>query len=156
MRKIEAQTIQAIRALLWEPSFSGCFWQAGNMSVSQTHQGIHGTIGYGRIISVRLHGNEICAIRPDCESMWLSDCGWQTVTTKARLNLLLGCFAPGYGVFQHKGEWFVSGFGGGDRLWREPDKTQGSLTFPFKLNADNWRLDQAYKIAGPKLARARA
>jgi len=56
---------------------------------------------------VFLHGNNIAQIGDN----WirLFDGGWQTVTTKSRLNAILsehGC--PGERVFQKKGEWFIS------------------------------------------------
>lgn len=55
---------------------------------------------------VFLHGNNIAQIGDN----WLRlfDAGWQTVTTKSRLNAILqvhGC--PGEHIFQKKGEWFI-------------------------------------------------
>ena len=145
MRKIEAQTIQAVRDLLWMAEFSGCYWRSGNMEVSQSHHGISGKLGYERIISVRLHGNEIFALRPDCQHIWFSDCGWQTVTTKSRLNVLLKCFSRGLGLYQKKGEWFITGYGLQDEKWK------GFSSVPFCLDADNWMLQQAEKLAASKM-----
>ena len=42
----------------------------------------------------------------------LFDGGWQTNTTKSRLNALLFEFATGFTVFQKNWEWFVSDFQG--------------------------------------------
>jgi hypothetical protein len=146
MRKIEAQTIQAVRDLFWMAEFSGCYWRSGNMDVSQSHHSISGQLGYERIISVRLHGNEIFAFRPDCQHIWISDCGWRTNTTKSRLNVLLGCFSSGFGIFQKKGEWFFQG-----KTWSDPDKWTGSQSVQFRMDADNWMLQQAEKLAASKL-----
>ena len=38
----------------------------------------------------------------------LFDGGWQTVTTKSRLNALLDEFAAGTGVIQRNFEWFLT------------------------------------------------
>ena len=145
MRKIEAQTIQAVRDLIWS-AFSGYYWQSGNMSVEQTHHNIRGQLGYERIISVRLHGNEIFAFRPDCQHIWISDCGWRTATTKSRLNVLLGCFTSGFSIYQKKGKWYFQGIS-----WSEPQTWTGSQSISFRLDADNWMLKQAEKLADSKL-----
>ena len=101
MRKIEARMVSAVRDLLGNAAYAGTYFKLGNTEVGQSHHGVHGTFGHQRIISVRLHGFEICAIRPDSEqSLWVSDCGWQTVTTKSRLNVLLSCFTAGQGLIK--------------------------------------------------------
>ena len=38
----------------------------------------------------------------------LSSGGWRTVTTKRKMNQASNQFGIGYGVYQRKGEWFVS------------------------------------------------
>jgi len=56
---------------------------------------------------VFLHGNLIAEVGDNF--IKLHDGGWQTVTTKSRLNAILdehGC--PGEGIFQKKGQWFVN------------------------------------------------
>lgn len=56
---------------------------------------------------VLLHGNKIAEVGDNW--IQLFDGGWQTATTKSRLNAILrehGC--PGDGVFQKKHEWFVT------------------------------------------------
>ena len=40
----------------------------------------------------------------------LYDGGWQSVTTKSRLNALCYEFATGFSVFQKNWDWFVSDF----------------------------------------------
>lgn len=58
--------------------------------------------------SVRLHGNEIMRIHADY-TYTLKDGGWQTITTKDRLNAL----SPA-SVFQRKGTWYVGSATGQD------------------------------------------
>jgi len=60
---------------------------------------------------VFLHGNKIAEIGDHFVTLF--DGGWQTNTTKSRLNAILrehGC--PGESVFQHKFQWFVNQAGG--------------------------------------------
>ena len=53
---------------------------------------------------VKLHGNHIATIG---DTLQISDAGWQTVTTKSRLNALLDEFADGCYVFQRNFNWFL-------------------------------------------------
>jgi len=142
MRKIEAQTVQAVRELLWNPTFSGRYWKAGNMEVEQSHNGVHGTPGYSRQIHIKLHGNEIACVWPDHNYVWLSDCGYQTRTTKSRLNVILGCFTSGFSITQKNWEWMFKGI-----TWDECREWCGSVSCTFKLHADNWMLKQAAILA---------
>ncbi|AOO10218.1 hypothetical protein RW01021201_070 [Synechococcus phage S-RIM8] len=90
MRKIEKQMCAAIQA--------NKNWQSGNTSV-------HFNEETGESI-VRLHGNLIAII--DDTSMQIFDGGWQSVTTKSRLNALCSEFCiAGEGVFQRNFKWFV-------------------------------------------------
>ena len=41
----------------------------------------------------------------------ISSAGWETVTTKSRLNALLDEFRDGAKIFQKNWEWFFSDFG---------------------------------------------
>ena len=54
---------------------------------------------------MRLYNNPIVWI--DKGVLNLSDCGWQTVTTKDRLNAVLSVFDLGH-IFQKNYEWFYS------------------------------------------------
>ena len=101
MRKIEAQMIMAVRDQL---SGSEKTWRSGNTEVSTEHEGVHGTPGYYRFVVVRLHGNEIARF-DNGVALKISDAGWQTVTTKSRLNALLSCFYAGQRLSQIKGQW---------------------------------------------------
>tara|TARA_R100001460_G_scaffold21410_1_gene43730 strand:+ start:1204 stop:1587 length:384 start_codon:yes stop_codon:yes gene_type:complete len=127
MRKIERQTVSAVRDLLGRADFSGQFWRSGNMSVLQTHHGIAHTPGYERTIEVRLHDNLICKIFPSGSVMDLSDCGWRSTTTKSRLNVILDEFAPGYGIFQKNFNWFFQ-----VSQTSEPEKWRGQLSVPMR------------------------
>ena len=59
---------------------------------------------------VFLHGNHIATYDHVNRELALFDGGWQTVTTKSRLNALCYEFATGFGVFQKNWDWFVSDF----------------------------------------------
>jgi hypothetical protein len=95
MRKIETQMIAAVQ--------NNQNWQSANTSV-------HFDAESGVSI-VRLHGNKIAEI--DEDSMTIFDGGWQSVTTKSRLNALCDAFCiAGEGVFQKNYQWFVRKFTG--------------------------------------------
>ena len=92
MRKIESQMIAAIN--------SSKNWQSANTSVHFNEE--------SNISIVRLHGNKIAEVTDD--SMTIFDGGWQTVTTKSRLNALINefCNSVTDGVFQKNYQWFVT------------------------------------------------
>ena len=73
-------------------------WQSGNTRVEITED---------RTAIVYLHGNKIAEI--DETNVRLFDGGgYQTVTTKSRLNAIIEEFImPAAGVFQRNCEWFV-------------------------------------------------
>ena len=56
---------------------------------------------------VRLHGNKIAEIGDDY--LQIFDGGWQTTTTKSRLNALIDrfCNAVTDGVFQKDYQWYI-------------------------------------------------
>ena len=51
---------------------------------------------------IYLHGNHIATYNYTLKELELYDGGWQSNTTKSRLNALLFEFATGFGVFQKK------------------------------------------------------
>ena len=61
---------------------------------------------------MRLHDNVIAEFDSalngarGCRGLKLRDAGWQTNTTKSRLNALLGAFREGSGIYQKQGEWY--------------------------------------------------
>ena len=60
------------------------------------------------VCCVYLHRNLIATI--DNNTVEVYDGGWQTNTTKSRLNALINQLCDGYnqGVYQHKFEWFIN------------------------------------------------
>ena len=91
MRKVEQQMNEAI--LNRKDFFKG------NTSVENyiTETGVREAI-------VKLHGNHIATVG---DTLQICDAGWQTVTTKSRLNALLNEFAEGCYVFQKNFDWFL-------------------------------------------------
>ena len=58
--------------------------------------------------SVLLHGHQIATLDHNTNALKLSSCGYETVTTKSRLNAILEEVKWGCRVFQKQFEWFVS------------------------------------------------
>ena len=61
---------------------------------------------------VHLHGNHIATVG---DTLQICDAGWQTVTTKSRLNALCNEFAEGCYVFQRNFDWFLGDVDGNKR-----------------------------------------
>jgi hypothetical protein len=137
MRKIEAQTIKAIRDLFTMADFEGVYFKKGNMTVEQSHHGIAHTMGYRRIISARLHGSEIFAIESDVNCAFYDSCGFNTNTTKSRLNVLMNCFSPQCGIYQKDFQWYLSDSCDPDKEW------EGSCWLPLKIDNDSYHWKQA-------------
>ena len=57
--------------------------------------------------SVYLHGHQIATLDHHTNALKLSSCGYQTVTTKSRLNALLSEFKYGCKVFQKQFDWYL-------------------------------------------------
>lgn len=55
-------------------------------------------------IVLELHGHEIAAMDSKDHSLYITNAGWQTNTTKERLNGL-----PGVSIYQKKGKWYLNG-----------------------------------------------
>ena len=88
MRKIESQIVQAIK-------------DSKDLKVDNTE-----VINCSNVSDVYLHGHLIARIGETW--MELFDAGYQTKTTKSRLNALLSAFGcPNEYIFQRKGEWFL-------------------------------------------------
>ena len=96
MRLIEQQMIDAIK--------QGKDWRKDNTKVVQ----FYNDKDYPVVTSVFLHDNKIAEI--DATTVEIYDGGWQTTTTKSRLNALINslCDAYNQGVYQHKFEWFIT------------------------------------------------
>ena len=93
-------------------------WTSGNTTV-QTDD--------NNISRVFLHGNHIATI--DDDSMTIYDGGWQSTTTKSRLNALCDEFCvAGEGVFQKDFVWYVRKFvgqAGTSKVYNVDDFTNG-------------------------------
>jgi len=92
MRKIERQMNFAI-------SNKGN-WAGSNTSVSYNEN--------TNCSSVYLHGHQIATFDHNLKAVKLSSCGWQTNTTKSRLNAILDEVKWGCKVFQKNWDWFVN------------------------------------------------
>jgi len=58
--------------------------------------------------SIYLHGHQIATYDHNLKAVKLSSCGYETVTTKSRLNAILQEVKYGCSVFQKQWNWFVS------------------------------------------------
>ena len=109
MRKIEQQMNNAIKA--------NQDFKSGNTQVI-TIEGVS---------FVYLHGNQIASI--DEDSMTIYDGGWQSNTTKSRLNALCDEFCiAGEGVFQKDFVWYVRKFAGQlgtEKVFKNEEFTNG-------------------------------
>jgi hypothetical protein len=93
MRKIEQQMNAAI---------SACKdWKNGNTMVAHSHDGVNPPVSH-----VFLHGNKIAEVGDTFIKLF--DGGWQSNTTKSRLNAILRAHGAGEGIFQKNWEWFIS------------------------------------------------
>ena len=111
MRKIEAQMVCAVRERL---NADLPDWRSGNTAVRVEREGIAGTASYERNVRVYLHQNLIAEFNSslnharECQGLMVTDAGWQTATTKSRLNALLKCFYRGVGICQVNGDWLLN------------------------------------------------
>ena len=67
--------------------------------------------------SVYLHGHNIATLDHTTNALKLSSCGYETVTTKSRLNAILDEVKYGCRVFQRQFEWFISYNGQTQSFW---------------------------------------
>ena len=67
--------------------------------------------------SVYLHGHQLATLEHDTKAVKLSSCGYETVTTKSRLNSILEEVKYGCKVFQKNFNWFVSYNGQTRNFW---------------------------------------
>ena len=96
MRQIETEMNQAIR--------NGHAWSKSNTCITYDPTN-------NMSAEVYLHGNHIATVTDN--ALTLFDGGWQSNTTKSRLNALINEFCDGTktGVFQKNWTWFVKAFG---------------------------------------------
>jgi len=112
MRKIESQMIAAVK--------NNQNWKCANTEVKYIGEDVS---------NVYLHGHLIATI--DDTSMTIFDGGYQSVTTKSRLNALCQEFCiAGEGVFQKDFLWYVRKFVGcvnGQNVYQTDDFVSGYL-----------------------------
>ena len=90
MRKIESKMNEAITESL--------NWKLKNTEVVSD---------LDNVSTVFLHGNKIAEV--GTSFIRLFDGGWQSNTTKSRLNAILSAHGlPGEGIFQKNFEWFIT------------------------------------------------
>ena len=101
MRKIEMEMNSAIR-------------YRKNFSKANTSVRCFKTNGVTTDVDVFLHGNHIASLDTATNQLTIKDGGWQSVTTKSRLNAICTEFGstPSTGVFQKNWQWFVTLFDG--------------------------------------------
>ena len=111
MRKIEQQMCAAVQ--------NNINWKSGNTSVHYSEE-------YGTS-TVYLHDNLIAIVSDN--DMEIFDGGWQSNTTKSRLNALCAEFCvAGEGVFQKDFAWYVRKFVGainGKNVYKTEDFVSG-------------------------------
>ena len=118
MRKIETLMNAAIQ--------NNQNWQSGNTSVHFDEE--------SGVSTVHLHGNKIAEVGDTF--IRLFDGGFQSVTTKSRLNAICREFGvPGEGIFQKDFQWYVHKLIG-----------QSSVTGKI-FNADDWTTGYIFKFA---------
>ena len=112
MRKIESDMCRAIQKNL--------NWQSDNTCVTTDVNGVS---------HVYLHGNKIAEV--DDTSMTIYDGGYQSKTTKSRLNALCEEFCiEGEGIFQKDFKWYVRkfvGMAGQSKVYNADDFTNGYI-----------------------------
>ena len=59
-------------------------------------------------VSIYLHGHQIATFDHNLKAVKLSSCGYETNTTKSRLNAILEEVKYGCKVFQKNWDWFVN------------------------------------------------
>jgi len=100
---------------------SNANWSSGNTAVYFDE-----TSG---VSVVRLHGNKIAEVSDD--TMTIFDGGWQSTTTKSRLNALCEEFCiDGERVYQKNFQWYVDkfvGMAGQSKVFNTYDFTNGFI-----------------------------
>ena len=94
MRKIEQEMNRAIR-------------YRRNFSKANTSVRCYKVNGVTTEMDVFLHGNHIASLDTVSNHLTIKDGGWQSVTTKSRLNALLDEFVPSMGIFQKDWVWYL-------------------------------------------------
>jgi len=94
--------------------------------MGQTHTiGKHATkvTKDGQTSTVRYHYTDVVKVDWDTGIITLNTGGWETSTTKLRMNQASSEWGLGYHVYQHKHDWFVTHDG---NTYNYTDKSQDS------------------------------
>jgi len=115
MRKIESEMIAAIK--------NNIDWKSANTEVIHTCDNVNPPVSH-----VYLHGSKIAEVGDDF--LKLFDGGYQSQTTKSRLNALLSEFGYTCGtkqefIFQKQFEWFIQMFDLTEKAMRTIPFTNG-------------------------------
>ena len=95
MRKIEREMVNALRERKdWAKDNTSVRWGTDYRGEAEAH--------------VYLHGNLIARYWPDVSELVVDHCGWETVTTKSRLNAILSAFSNGASIYQKNFDWYIS------------------------------------------------
>lgn len=76
----------------------------------------------GESVYLKLHGNTIAYRSSNDGKVLISNCGWETNTTKMRLNYLLGIYNSSLRIRQKNFIWYL-----GDQVWN------GGRTYIYSL-----------------------
>ena len=101
MRKVTQQAVEAFE--------SGRSFKSGNTQVRVLAQN-----GGGSLVLLELHGNAIARHESWNGRTFITSAGWETRTTKERLNGL-----DGVSIFQDRGVWYLNGEAW-DGKWIDP------------------------------------
>ena len=102
-RRVNAITLSFMRKLERQMNFAlsnKSAWAGSNTQVNYNEN--------TNCSQVFLHGQQIATFDHSTKAIKLNSCGYETVTTKSRLNALLEEVKYGARVFEKKFEWFVS------------------------------------------------
>ena len=102
--------------------------------MGQTHTiGKHATKGTkdGQTSTVRYHYTDVVKVDWDTGIITLNTGGWETSTTKLRMNQASSEWGLGYHVYQHKHDWFVTHYGNTYNYTEKAQDSRGEvITLP--------------------------
>jgi hypothetical protein len=117
MRKIEREMVEAIKA---RKNYSN-----DNTKVTVSSD--------GKVTKVELYGQRIASIEDNV--LYLDDCGFQTKTTKSRLNCLLNHYRLPI-IYSKKGQWWI-----GSNVWL------GNTSYLLILGMNGNKVKESLKYA---------
>lgn len=94
MRKVEQQLVDAIDHMT--P------FKSGDNRVTIESKNVNDNVAL-----VWLHDNLIAQWNPRYNSLFIYDGGWESNTTKSRLNAIMEYFARGWAIIQRKHVWYM-------------------------------------------------